>query len=168
MLQLFMKSVVKGCKIVLPSDFICSEKKPLEEFAGKVGPRKLEKEPAEGENKAALADQTISKKSLETGKNEVSDGRKEEVVEASDKKPSARTFDPSFKPQHWADASIFYGLSDTIDLESQIQKKFEAVAAKALKTHQIQSAENSATNLNAGDPSAKELQSATTQQQASA
>ena len=84
-------------------------------------------------------------------------------MEASDRKPSARAFDPSFKPQHWADASIFYGLSDTIDLESQIQKKFEAVAAKALKTHQMQPAENSAANLNTGDQSAKELPSATTQ-----
>ena len=40
--------------------------------------------------------------------------------DVSERKPTTRSYDPSFKPQHWADASIFFGFSETVDLQAQI------------------------------------------------
>lgn len=107
----------------------------------------------------------MSKKSLEGGKIELSEVQKDEqVVEVPEKKPSGMSFDPSLKPSHWADASILYGFSKTVDLEAQIQKKFDAAYSKATMKPKQQSVESSAVNLNAAEQSLKELNSATTQQ----
>lgn len=73
MLRLFEKSIEKECQIILPADFVCAEKLPLEELANKAAStRQLEKEAAEGKEGEKI-DQTVSKKSLEGGKLELSE-----------------------------------------------------------------------------------------------
>ena len=46
-------------------------------------------------------------------------------------------YDAHFKPNHWADAQIFYGNAKTIDLEKLIQKKFDAVIEQARKDYLV-------------------------------
>jgi hypothetical protein len=92
----------------------------------------------------------------------LSDAR-EDGADGVDKKPSGPVFDPSFKPSHWADASIFYGAAKTVDLDAQIQKKFAALTSKARSMRGRGSVDGSAVNVNVADGSLKELASTTSQ-----
>jgi len=175
MLKLFEKSIEKECQILLPIDYVCAEKQPLEDIVNKAtGPSKQDKEGGvAGDSPLGdqRAGQTVSKASLEGAKIELSEIQKEEQIEILDKKSGSFAYDPSFKPAHWADAQIFYGGSKTIDLEAQIQKAFEAVTSKAKQIQQAKSStmkhkslESSAVNLGVADQSLKELNSVTSQQ----
>jgi hypothetical protein len=112
-LTLFNNSVTKGCKLILPQDFVSCQKDSLGNIQKQFAPKG--------------SDNNASKLS-NSQQNPAASGEGQSM-HASSNYMSKITIEPGFKLTHWTDAQLYYNQITETDLSSRVDKAFRKVTA---------------------------------------
>ena len=158
--KLFERSVEKNCAIKIPVDFICAPKASLEQIVAENSGKGPAGVPAEGTDADKSGDVNKTQGSKASGGQPLDVSEVQQAnsanMEATGQSNTAVVYDPSFTPTNWADAQIFYGKAQTLDLEAQIQKSFGTMTEKLRKEY-LMKQQSSGIDLKIAEASLKDL-----------